>query len=584
MILEALDRISDRIFRGVGKNAVCVRVCSMEEREVQRTKERIASGEARTVSFYRRVLLWQEQGLFFQAKQRFFRWILQSRASDIGFFLLSCGAVGVVGNWVVRHADPLSLEILIPLAQALSASVLLRSSKSVSRCMRRSLFLRWLLFDFCGLSESILAVGSVRRERGWSFILAGCLIGGLGVLWSATAVALILLGGVLLTLLSAVPELAFLLLFLLLPFLNLTAHPTLMLTAAVAVCCGLCGCKAISGKRQVYWSRADGLVLWLCCLFFLSGVISYGDLSEGLLRGLLLFSAWFPIRLLLLNSIWRRRAFFAMSISSFVCAVWGILQYVLGKAELRRVDTARFGDIGGRVCGLFGNPNLFAIYLLFTVPLSLGLAFHRKGWVGRAFFFSAFGVGSLCLVFTWSRGAWIAWMLSVLLFLMLCSRRSLSCLFAVGICGSGLISYLTDSSANYRIHTWRGVCRMLRSHPWGIGCGESAFRSVFPAYAVSGTESVMHPHQIFLQVFTETGLAGLLLFAVILWHLLRGFVRFCGSMSEGMRRTEGVTLFCILTGGLVMGCFDSLWYHYGLFWLFWSLCAMLKTVMQEEVL
>lgn len=122
---------------------------------------------------------------------------------------------------------------------------------------------------------------------------------------------------------------------------------------------------------------------------------------------------------------------------------------------------------------------------------------------------------------------------------------------------------------------------MIRANPWGIGCGEEAFHRVFPIYAVSGTEQVMHPHQILLQVFAELGLAGGLLFAVLMGMLLGGIVRFCRNTPEGERRAEGVVLFSILAGALLMGCFDSLWYHNGLFWLFWVLCAMYKNRMSE---
>ena len=122
---------------------------------------------------------------------------------------------------------------------------------------------------------------------------------------------------------------------------------------------------------------------------------------------------------------------------------------------------------------------------------------------------------------------------------------------------------------------------MIKAYPWGIGCGETAFRRVFPVYAVSGTEGVMHPHQIFLEVLTELGIVGILLFVVILWRLLKCFFCFCRVTPQGEARAEGVSLFCALTGGMVMGMFDSLWYHSGLLWLFWILCGMCENLRAE---
>jgi O-antigen ligase len=91
----------------------------------------------------------------------------------------------------------------------------------------------------------------------------------------------------------------------------------------------------------------------------------------------------------------------------------------------------------------------------------------------------------------------------------------------------------------------------------------------------------MHAHQVFLEVLTELGVVGLLLFVGVLFLVLRETVCFCRNEREGARRAVGVSLIATLTGGLVMGAFDSLWYHHGLYWLFWSVVALLVNVMQE---
>ena len=91
----------------------------------------------------------------------------------------------------------------------------------------------------------------------------------------------------------------------------------------------------------------------------------------------------------------------------------------------------------------------------------------------------------------------------------------------------------------------------------------------------------MHPHQAFLEVFSQLGVIGLLLFLLILWRLLWQFFAFCKRVHQGQLRSEGVSLFCGLIGALVMGLFDSLWYHHGLFWLFWVLFASWENLQRE---
>jgi O-antigen ligase len=177
---------------------------------------------------------------------------------------------------------------------------------------------------------------------------------------------------------------------------------------------------------------------------------------------------------------------------------------------------------------------------------------------------------------------------------MLCKRRTLSLLLALCAFGGGLVFYLpdkilrrlqsigrmSDSSTHYRANTWRGVLRMLRAHPFGIGSGESAFRSVFPHYAVSGTETVMHAHQLLLEVAVEIGVVGLALFLLVLSFFFADVVRFCRKCGESARRAEAIALLASLAGALVMGLFDSLWYHNGLYWLFWSISALLLNALE----
>ena len=104
---------------------------------------------------------------------------------------------------------------------------------------------------------------------------------------------------------------------------------------------------------------------------------------------------------------------------------------------------------------------------------------------------------------------------------------------------------------------------MLKEHPFGIGVGERAWRLVYPHYAISGTQRVMHAHNIFLQIATELGVVGLALFL-----LLIGMVLFCGLRQRKMPAVAAVL------GSLIMGLFDHLWYYPGLLVSFWSMLAL----------
>ena len=83
---------------------------------------------------------------------------------------------------------------------------------------------------------------------------------------------------------------------------------------------------------------------------------------------------------------------------------------------------------------------------------------------------------------------------------------------------------------------------------------------------MSGTETVAHSHNLFLQITAELGLPALLCFLCILILFARLFFA-VWRRGRGEGTLGGV---CAIFGTLVMGMFDYVWYQSGLFWLFWA--------------
>ena len=116
---------------------------------------------------------------------------------------------------------------------------------------------------------------------------------------------------------------------------------------------------------------------------------------------------------------------------------------------------------------------------------------------------------------------------------------------------------------------------MLKSRPFGIGIGEEAFCAAYRSFAVSGTETVTHAHNLLLQIALELGAVGLIAFLAVLFFALWAIVGILlhrrGRHDIGHSALCGL---CALLGTLTMGFFDYVWYHYGLFWLFFVMLAM----------
>ena len=370
-----------------------------------------------------------------------------------------------------------------------------------------------------------------------------------------------------------IPEWSLLFLLCAFPFFQPLEHSTLWL---LPICLFLLFwfLKSLFCERKPKLDFADFLVLLILILQISTAFTGYGRAVDALTAALLT-SIWFFARYFWDERI-QKRFVFLSSLALFIISAIGVGQYLFGVAELRWVDAKRFGDIGGRVTSLFDNPNILAMYLLLYFPFSLGAAFlpQNRGRM-RVFYAITAAFCAVCILLTWSRGAWLGVAFAVFLFLLLHSRKTRFTLrFAplllifVPLLPSNFksrllsIGDLGESSIRYRLQTWRGTLRMLGAHPTGIGVGEKAWKIIYPHYAVSGTKTVMHAHNVFLQIATELGVVGLVVFLLLI-----------GMATRIACKQKNLAAVTALMGVLVMGLFDHLWYYPGMLVPFWSILA-----------
>ena len=530
-----------------------------------------------------------EQSFLMRIWKKGSSFLLASAVSSYGAFFLLFGAFLLIIRLFGGESDFFS-AFLLPCVLMLASFPLLHEERSMAQCLLQSRIFSAFLFSFCEIPKEDFLKNSKGKDHKILTLLFVLLFGVIS-LWISP---LVLIGcGILLFLLTffaASPEALLVLLFALLPFLEYSKHPTLCLLLTALLIWVLWAFKLMRGRRTLRFGILDFFVLLLSLSFFFAGFIKGGE-NESFFAGTtraVLLSLFFPSVALFKRSVWRRRAMIALECAGFFCALLGILQYVQGKAVLAWVDLSRFSDIGGRVTGCFSNPNILAVYLLLLLPLALsGACSKKESKYRRAFFALCFFAELLCLILTWSRGAWLGAMLSVFVFFLVFNRQTRSflpflafpllCIFSFLprnlINRFQSIGSLSESSIRYRLYVWKGVGRMIGANPLGIGMGAENFSRQYFPYAVSGTETVIHTHQIFLQLLCELGIVGFLIFLSILLLLL-----LCLTQAERKRRyrEERIGAACALLGALVMGLFDHIWYHYGNFALFWIIAALIS--------
>lgn len=252
------------------------------------------------------------------------------------------------------------------------------------------------------------------------------------------------------------------------------------------------------------------------------------------------------------------------------------------------VDLTLNKDMPGRVYSMFENPNAFGEVLVLLIPLAVGLMFAAKSWKGRLLGFVGAGMGSVALIMTYSRAGWLGLAAAALLFVVLWNRKILPGLIVLALVALPFlpdtvlnriltIFNFSDTSTSSRFPLYEAATRLLRERPvQGAGLGSDAVRAaVKDLNLYHGKSPFVHSHNIYLQVWAETGFFGLLsLLGTVGWAILRGSRTVLRGVGSNAARMLIIGSVSALLGIMVCGVADFIWHYPRVMLIFWFVFAM----------
>ena len=272
----------------------------------------------------------------------------------------------------------------------------------------------------------------------------------------------------------------------------------------------------------------------------------------------------------------------AAAVAALGTALIGIYQYLTGNIEVGWIDSEMFAGMV-RIYSTFENPNVYGEYLLFTIPLGVVLFFTSKRWLYKVLWAGATLLMVVAMLLTMSRGCWIGLAVGIFIYFVIADRRFLWLFFAAAIVMPFIlpesimvrllsIGNLEDSSSLYRLYIWLGTFSMLKDY-WltGVGLGTKAFSGVYSAYAYNGIIAP-HPHNMYLNIISETGIAG---FIGFIWVAVVGLKNSISTAFSGgsFKKHMGAGLTAAFVGIFVQGIFDNVFYNYRIVLVFWMFIA-----------
>lgn len=348
-------------------------------------------------------------------------------------------------------------------------------------------------------------------------------------------------------------------------------------------------CRWVVGKLPKYKATPiDALVV----LFYI--VLCYSTLTSYFIRDsvnvLVVHTLMLAFYFVLTRTINTRYKLYLLIvlliISASMTSLYGVYQYFGGAATTEAwVDTAMFEDIQSRSGSTFSNPNILGEYLIMMIPLALSLLWYRKKLIYKGIFAAMLGLLGICMILTFSRGAWLGLIVALVGFSVVRDKR-LFTLFIIGLFIMPFvlppsvinrftsIGNLSDTSSSYRMSILLGSLRMAQDY-WitGIGLGSQAFKAIYPKYSLAAAYA-HHSHNIYIQVILEMGVAGALVFMLIVGVFIRATLAHQSKAKDAFLSTVMLAACAGIIGYLVQGLVENIWYNYRVLQTFWVVLAV----------
>lgn len=345
-------------------------------------------------------------------------------------------------------------------------------------------------------------------------------------------------------------------------------------------------------------------------LCFLAVTLLSAVLSGEPLRGLRQFAgSWTVAGLYLMaryggDELLLRRLLKVLFWPALIVAAYGIFQHLTGIDVLRPHSPLASLPFAGTTVffprGTFNHYQTFSNVFFLLFSLSLALSLHDAGGKDRLLWRAGLVLMSVAMVLTFTRGIWLASLLSLIIvaFLSFSLRKATVLLVAAGAvvavalfaAGPGISArarsiFVMDQNVE-RLMLWETTWNMIRDNP-RLGVGVGNYQRVQegydrPAVAMEMTRS--HSHNNLLQVTVERGLFGLFIFLWI-WYLVvkKGFYSLWKLRREG-GLTFGITLGSLagLLGFFADGIFQNNFGDTEVVIFFWLLVGIIAAAAGEE--
>lgn len=349
--------------------------------------------------------------------------------------------------------------------------------------------------------------------------------------------------------------------------------------------------KLVKDENPLTMTKLDMPIILFLIIIIISTITSISPIDS--LRDLALHIGGLSFLFVMINSVEEKKDFniilTVLVFTATLVALYGLYQYLVGvEVDKAWLDVENNPGITTRVYSVFNNPNILAEYLVMIIPLSVSLFWFSKKLSKKIIFLGTTLIMVLALVLTSSRGGWIGFAFSALVFILLIEKRLLLSLIPITLGGLFLlpdtiinrilsIGNLADSSNAYRITMWEITLDIIKDH-WlaGVGFGHLPFKQTFETYI--RTMPTFHAHNTYLETAAEMGIPGLVAFLLFLFVLFKYSIKELIRQDDRYIRVMAAGALSGLAGVLFHGLVENILYLPRIIFTFWIMVSLVLTL------
>ena len=532
----------------------------------------------------RTVSRWFSQSLLLNGISGFLSGFLNTKLNVYGLFFITSGIgfllIELLKGYALNSSDLSFLDMFVSVTAVLGAIPMLFSSATPAEAVCTSKIASSVLFDWLGCKRDAFEKHTAGGGHTKTALVAGILL--FIVSWWIRPVELYLCIVVLLFALAVIntPESGIVGLIVLIPFLD--SSRLKLLISFVMICFLL---KYIRGKRTVKIDPLAAVVLIFGLMCWISTSASdlsgrSGEMLQVIFSGIAVF---FLVTNLIKSKVWINRCIRSVCVACFAVVSYGGIRYVSGRLGFDYLTELVGAAANEPMVSLFGDGSILCGYLLTVLPFMLfGMkSIKKERRTASGLFFAA---GIACIVLTYELKAWLSFIIGIVLFMVIYSRRTFAfTMFSVCTLPIALLyiprwvlsavgAVLGESTriADEVGVTLSGASQSIIALFYGRGLG--GFESM---YADGG-------YGMGSRLFIEIGLIGIIAFIGVLFLCLQKNTTLCSRGCSKHGRLVALLSMMGMFSLLVYSTMTNVFFDYKINLMFWLCLGISAAVSGTE--